>query len=204
MKNPLLTGMQLLFAVALIYSTSALATTHVVQFGGSLGFVYSPSSFSASVGDTVKWEGDFSMHPLSSTSVPSGAATFHMGSGTSFSYVIHDAGTYDYRCDVHVSIGMVGSFTAAASAVLRHAGVITNSASVALFTSGGRTFGRLSLTTGEFVSGSLFGLDGRKLATVINTRLGPGVYAISLSNRVRGMQVFRISAGGREIFKGIL
>jgi plastocyanin len=35
-----------------------------VQFGGALGFHYSPEVVFISPGDTVTWQGDFSMHPL--------------------------------------------------------------------------------------------------------------------------------------------
>ena len=95
-----------------VLTARANATNHIIMFGGSLGLVYSPNSLSVLVGDTVTWEGDFSVHPLSSTSVPAGASSFHNTSGTAFSYVITVAGTYDYQCDVHFSLGMVGSFTA--------------------------------------------------------------------------------------------
>jgi plastocyanin len=91
---------------------SAHATTHIIQFGGAFGFAYSPSSLTVSVGDTIVWNGDFSVHPLSSTRVPPGAASFQNSSGSTFTYHVTIAGTYDYQCDLHFGIGMVGSFTA--------------------------------------------------------------------------------------------
>jgi|GEM_PF-6876220 plastocyanin len=103
---------------SLVFAFSACAMTHVINFGGSLGFVYSPSQLNADVGDTISWRGDFSVHPLSSTSVPSGAAAFSNSSGTQFDYVIKVAGSYRYQCDVHFSIGMVGSFTVTGTSVV--------------------------------------------------------------------------------------
>lgn len=106
-------------AIVLILSaTSIRATTHVVNFGGSLGNTYSPSSFSASVGDTVQWVGSFSVHPLSSTTIPANAATWHVAAGNSFSYRIAVAGQFNYKCDVHP--GMIGSFTVSATRVIGH------------------------------------------------------------------------------------
>jgi plastocyanin len=106
------------WGIALIMATfCAHSTTHVIQFGGSFGFTYSPSSLNVLVGDTVKWEGDFSMHPLSSTGVPAGALSFHNGSGSVFAYPIKIAGTYHYQCDNHFSFGMIGSFVAATTGV---------------------------------------------------------------------------------------
>jgi hypothetical protein len=65
------------------------------------------------VGDTVTWQGSFSSHPLSTTSVPPGAATINsINSGSTYSYVVLVPGSYGYRCDLHYAMGMVGSFTA--------------------------------------------------------------------------------------------
>ena len=98
-------------AVGLVWAVGDIrAATHVVDFGGSLGFKYSPASFSAAVGDTVKWVGDFTMHPLSSTTIPTNAQTWHVTSGSSFNYRITVAGDYNYKCDLHVGAGMTGSF----------------------------------------------------------------------------------------------
>ena len=102
----------LLVGIALL---NAGATTHVVKFGDTLGFNYSPKDLTCTVGDTIKWEGSFSSHPLSSTSVPAGAVTFHQATGSSFSYAVLVAGTYQYKCDFHSGSGMIGQFTANAA-----------------------------------------------------------------------------------------
>ncbi len=80
-------------------------------------YVLQPASkfFSANVGDTISWRGDFSAHPLSATLVPAGAMAFSNFTGSQFDYVIKVPGTYRYQCNVHFSIGMVGSFTATAA-----------------------------------------------------------------------------------------
>jgi plastocyanin len=108
-----------LFLLSLLLSaaTVSMAATVVVAFGGAVGFKYSPSDFNCSVGDTIKWEGSFSSHPLSSTAIPPGAATWHASTGSVFSYEVKVAGTYQYKCDFHAGSGMVGQFTASATAV---------------------------------------------------------------------------------------
>ncbi len=114
------TGMARTAVLAAVIFASAIpviATTHVIQFGGSLGFVYSPGFLNVAVGDTIKWQGDFGTHPLSSTSVPPGAASFHHASGSAFTYPVAATGTYQYRCDNHFGLGMTGSFTAATTGV---------------------------------------------------------------------------------------
>ncbi|MBI5475938.1 MAG: T9SS type A sorting domain-containing protein [Ignavibacteriales bacterium] len=91
------------------------ATTHIIQFGGSFGFAYSPNNISVAVGDTIQWQGSFALHPLSSTIIPSGTSGWHVSSGSTFSYVVAQPGTYNYQCDVHSTFGMVGSFTASSA-----------------------------------------------------------------------------------------
>jgi len=102
--------------IILLFS-SLQATTHVVKFGGSFGFEYSPKQLNVSVGDTIRWEGSFTIHPLSSTSVPQGAQTFHAATGSTFSYPVQVAGSYNYKCDLHATSGMTGSFVASVTGV---------------------------------------------------------------------------------------
>lgn len=83
--------------------------THTITF---TNFSYNPSQLNVFVGDTIVFSGNFAAHPLSSTTIPSGAQSFHVSSGNSFTYVVTVAGTYNYRCDFHSDLGMNGSFTA--------------------------------------------------------------------------------------------
>jgi len=94
------------------------ATTHVILFGGGVGLHYSPNSLGVFVGDTIRWQGDFLFHPLSSTSVPVGAASWHNETGTIFNYTVLIPGTYNYQCDNHFSFGMTGSFVAVVNSPL--------------------------------------------------------------------------------------
>lgn len=98
--------------LAVIMSSTAFSTVHVIQFGGTFGNAYVPPSLTVTVGDTIEWQGPFSVHPLSSTSVPAGASAWHNGTGTVFDYVVGIPGAYNYQCDVHGGLGMVGAFTA--------------------------------------------------------------------------------------------
>jgi plastocyanin len=85
---------------------------NVIQFGGSLGTTYSPSSLTVKVGDTVTWKGDFSAHPLASGATcgqPDGK--FGATSGSTYSFTFTTAGTYPYYCAVHCTIGMKGTIT---------------------------------------------------------------------------------------------
>jgi plastocyanin len=180
------------------------ATTHVVQFGGSFGFAYSPSSLAAHVGDTVKWEGDFSMHPLSSTSVPATAQTWHAGSGSSFIYAIKVAGSYDYHCDFHFASGMAGSFTASESAV-RFNAVHPNSGRVQGVTLvaeeiSGMVIATMTVPHAQRVSIQVFDLSGHRMATVLDRLVSAGTYPIPLDavTPASGFYFIKLSGNGTQ------
>jgi Plastocyanin len=180
----------------LALSGNVWATTHVVQFGGSAGFAYAPASFSASIGDTVKWEGDFSMHPLSSTTIPANSQSWHVTSGTIFSYRIAVPGTYNYQCDVHFSIGMIGSFTANSSGVLNQASPIYPGPGsfmtiVATGTSVEPFVNFVVSRTGP-VTLKILDLQGREIAVVINRILQEGKYTVSLGVGVKANGLYCI------------
>lgn len=103
----------------LVAGGSLKAATITISFGGTLGLHYSPTPLSINVGDVIVFSGDFSTHPLQSTSVPNGAASFQMltGGTTTFSYTVTVAGAYSYQCNVHFNLGMTGTFTAGPTGV---------------------------------------------------------------------------------------
>lgn len=87
--------------------TDLTATTATIEFGGTHGNAYVPSCAMVKVNQPITFEGDFSVHPLSQTS---GAAVIpHTTSGTSLTFSIPTAGTYDYQCDNHHAAGMTGA-----------------------------------------------------------------------------------------------
>jgi len=61
------------------------------MFGGSLGFVYSPSSFTAKVGDTVRWEGALALTAQFNDN-SSGRGKLDFDVGSTFMYVIKVVG----------------------------------------------------------------------------------------------------------------
>jgi plastocyanin len=180
---------------------SPQATTHIVQFGGALGFAYSPSSFSATVGDTVKWEGDFASHPLSSTSIPVTAQTWHNGSGSSFIYVIEVAGTYNYQCDFHASIGMAGSFTVTQSGIryrpLSAGSSATEEVWLSVLDNSGMPIVSMTLPSTRQVTVKLFNLSGLEIATVLKKVVRAGTYTIPIDTKTlaNGVYFVRLTTG---------
>lgn len=86
---------------------SATATTEVT----ALDFSFEPKCAKVNLGQTVTWTNDgATQHTVTSNSgAPVSFDSGTMNTGQSFSHVFSTAGTYDYHCTFHVSMGMVGT-----------------------------------------------------------------------------------------------
>jgi plastocyanin len=175
------------------------ATVRVVQFGGSVGLTYSPDTFTATVGDTVRWQGNFSFHPISSTSVPAGADTWQNSTGTTFDYVIKVAGAYTYQCDVHAP-AMVGSF----SAVLTGVEDTRSGSEPAMFRLGQNfpnpfnpaTVIGYQLPARSAVKLSVYSLLGSEVAVLVNGVEGAGSHEVRFdaAGLPSGVYLYRLAA----------
>lgn len=106
----------LLLAILLL-TNSAMATTHNIVVAD---YSFSPSTLTVALGDTIMWTWSSGTHTTTSTTIPSGATSWNANinsSSTTFIYVPTMAGTYNYQCTFHVSMGMTGSFTVNTTAV---------------------------------------------------------------------------------------
>jgi plastocyanin len=212
----------LIAAVALLFSTSQSATNFTIVFGGTVGLSYSPSFLSVSVGDTVTWVGDFASHPLSSTTIPVGASSWQVGTGSSFSYVVPVPGSYNYTCDVH-GPAMSGSFNAAATGVSAE-GNLENGLSFRLEQNYPNPFnpstvirfdvpgerGHLPAPSASGPAGGqagasgvsnvrlvVYNLLGREVAVLVNERKAAGTYEVNFDARglSSGVYFYRLEAG---------
>jgi plastocyanin len=198
-----------LAATLLLAATSGWANTHVVQFGGGLGYTYSPGDFSAFVGDTVQWNGDFTMHPISSTTVPANAPSWHNAVGTSFTYVILVPGTYNYQCDFHTSLGMTGSFEATGSGVKDAWQNPKSNRMIQLISvdveRSAQPLVKYYVPQSGLVRIEVFDLLGHKLAAPVDQIQAAGFHTVPLAAKVCGSGLFfvKLIAGGAEIVKTV-
>ncbi len=175
---------------------SAQAATYTITFGGQVGFNYSPNQLNVAVGDTVVWSGSFTTHPLSSISVPQGAASFSMASGTTFSYAVQVAGTYNYKCDVHAS--MTGSFTATVTGIQESVTAL-QPASFQLAQNypnpfNARTVIKFNLPVAQHVKLKIYSLTGAELATLIDEFMPAGEFTVpfNASNLASGVYFYQL------------
>src|SRR5688572_18186291 len=103
-----------LFAIGILFIGSIFnASAKRIQVN-VLGSDFSPKNFTANTGDTIHFVWVAGSHTTTSTSVPSGAATWDEpidNTNTSFLYPVKVAGNYAFECSIHAFMGMVGSFT---------------------------------------------------------------------------------------------
>jgi len=185
----------------LLLPTASQAVTHTIQFGGSLGMVYSPSTFTAKVGDTVKWTGSFTLHPLSSTTVPTGASSWHNAAGTTFEYVIKVAGQYNYQCDTHVSLGMVGSFSATAGTEIIAPINKLDAFSIAMIKNKGKSAIQLNLPHSGSVDLHMVNLSGKEISLPAVMHFKQGLSQLVLPSLPKGLYMIRAVFDEKEFSK---
>lgn len=84
-------------------------TKHIVEASNN---VFTPNVLTIDLGDTVEWrnvEGTHNVDGLQSTFTDNPVSFGNeVGTGWTYSFVFTVAGTYDYQCDLHASLGMNG------------------------------------------------------------------------------------------------
>lgn len=96
--------------VNLLFATSSYSQSKFVIEASNTKF--SPNELTVSVGDTVVWNNIQGYHNVNATQAtyPLNPESFgnSPGNGWTFQHVFTIEGTYDYQCDPHVGLGMVG------------------------------------------------------------------------------------------------
>jgi plastocyanin len=94
------------------FDDSASSADYTVNL---LDMSFDPSSLDIEIGETVEWVWVSGAHNVngSQASFPNNPEYFEseFGTGLTYSYTFNIAGRYDYQCDPHASMGMVGSIT---------------------------------------------------------------------------------------------
>lgn len=101
----------LLLLTLLFFSLSASSTNHVVN---TAGLTFSPVNITINVGDTVTWNNTGGSHNVNGTvaTFPSNPTSFGnsvSGAPWTFTHVFTVPGLYNYQCDPHAGLGMVGT-----------------------------------------------------------------------------------------------
>jgi len=103
---------RIVLAIALLFAMSGGSVQHealaapdvasaVIHF---VPFSYTPSEVVIQPGESVEWDGDFSMHPL----VSDDGLWTTQAVGTQFVYTFTMTGTFLFHCAIHGDFGGVG------------------------------------------------------------------------------------------------
>ena len=99
----------LLMLLAMLVLPARAQISHIVDVTNN---VFTPGQLTVSVGDTVIWTNSQGFHNVNGTQAtyPANPEPFgnQTGMGWTFNHVFTIPGTYDYQCDPHVGLGMVG------------------------------------------------------------------------------------------------
>ena len=100
--------------ITLFSSFNTQATIHLVTANNSNSFV--PSILNINLGDTVEFTNSGGFHNVNATLAsfpnnPQGFGNAVSSANWSFQHIFTVAGTYNYQCDPHVGMGMIGTIT---------------------------------------------------------------------------------------------
>ncbi len=128
LKNRLITHLFLLSAIILLFASSVLGSTkHVVMV---TEYKFTPDELTISVGDTVVWINTQGYHNVNGTQTTysTNPESFgnSPGSGWTYSKVFTLSGNYNYQCDPHVGLGMVGMVTVSGVTKMKHIVNVSN------------------------------------------------------------------------------
>jgi plastocyanin len=201
----------LILALLGTFTRPSFATMDTIDFGGSLGLVFKPSALNVHVGDTIVWIGSYAFHQIQSTSIPAGAPTFGptvvSASTQPLTYVVTVPGVFNYQCNIHFSMGMIGSFTAATAGVDEP--VSNDQATLGInypnpFT--GITILRYTVNHTSQIDLKIFDLNGKVLAQVVNKYQPADSYEVPFdaSNLPNGTYICELKCGDAILTRRII
>lgn len=111
MKTILLLIVLSSFSLYSSFSVKGQTTTNVSVLNTS----FSPANITIDLGDTVRWTNSSGSHNVNGTSgtFPGNPESFgnSISPNFTFEHKFMTSGTYNYRCDLHFSMGMTGTIT---------------------------------------------------------------------------------------------
>ena len=142
--------------------------------------VFTPGDITIEVGETVLWENQEGNHNVNGTTAtyPNNPESFGNGAASAdawtYTYTFNTVGVYDYQCDPHVGLGMVGTVT-----VVDPNNPIYTPSTIAEITT-------IDADGNAVSEGSLVEISG----TVYGVNLGSGVQFTVIDDANDGIQVF--------------
>jgi plastocyanin len=100
------------FALILILALSLNLNGQTTYNVAVTNYAFTPSQLTITAGDKIIWKNNGGSHNVNGTqsTFANNPASFgnNLGTGWTYEYVFSTAGTYNYQCDPHADMGMVG------------------------------------------------------------------------------------------------
>ena len=170
----------ILSLIVIFFTVNSFATTRMITVQN---FSFSPSSLTANVGDTIKWQWVSGTHTTTSTTIPIVATSWDApisSSSPTFIYVLSTPGTYNYKCTPHESMGMTGVITAQPNAIKQIESVVNNYKLEQNYPNPFNPVTKINfniLKQGN-VNLNIYDASGRFVKSLVNETLSQGSYAV--------------------------
>lgn len=100
-------------------------------------YSFTPKNITITAGDTVIWKETQGTHNVDGklSAYPNNPESFgnNLGSGWTYKFVFNTAGTYNYQCDPHAAMGMVGKIVVNTKTVTSNKSLSDNSGNILLY-----------------------------------------------------------------------
>ena len=211
-SNPLTqTSMKKIFTLSFsVLLFLGLSKSQAVTFTiGVQNYSFSPATVTVNTGDTIMWMWNGGSHTTTSTQIPIGATAWNASLNSNesmFMYVPTIAGSYDYICQPHVSMGMGGHFTVVNTSGISEnhlEGVTLNTAVLG----DDQLLVKFNLPTPSSVSVMLYNAIGNKVNTLLTSMKQPaGDYEekFLLPSLKSGVYVLQVQTSEGMLTKRIL
>jgi len=167
----------LLFILAKTYSN-----TQTISVGG---MVFTPTPAAVTVGDTIKWVWANGIHTTTSVTIPAGALPWSApidSAHTSFIYKIAVAGQYNYWCNFHYKLGMLGTINASPIGIKNISGIIPEK--FELYQNYPNPFNpttniNFDISEKAVVKLTIYDITSSEIITLVNEELIQGSYSVN-------------------------
>jgi plastocyanin len=170
---------------------------------------FSPSDLTINAGDTIIWTWTEGSHTTTSTQIPVGAVAWDQGINSNspvFMYSPAIAGSYNYVCSPHASMGMTGHFTVInTSGISQH--VLNGATLNGALLNPDLLLVQFVLPSPTLVTVSLYNLIGNNVSTfLMNARQPAGSYEekFLLPSLRSGLYILQLQTADGLLTKRIL
>lgn len=191
----------ILLSFALLVTGNLFAVKHNITVASN---VFSPNTLTVTVGDTIVWTWISGNHTTTSTSVPSGAATWSHAIASvndSLEYPITVDGTYSFKCNIHSS--MTGTITALVNGI-NSPDLKANFSFNSLGSSAYKA--SFTLTKSSAVSLSIFDLTGKTVKVLISGARSAGSFSeiFNLEDLQKGIYLVDMNGENQRIVRRVI